>query len=201
MFVREIMSSPAVTVGPTTPVKDALVLLDEHGITAVPVTDTHNRVVGIVSEADLLRDTVRPELRARRLLLGDASEQQRRRVIDVMSLMTITVDGGADLDEAVDLMTSTAAKSLPVVDEDGRVIGVVSRSDIVHVIARSDTAIRGEVDELLRTAGTDWEVDVTDGVVTITGPVDLAERRIADMVAGSVSGVVGVQVAGSPAAR
>jgi CBS-domain-containing membrane protein len=192
MLVQEVMSAPAVTVGPSTSVKEALRLLDERSVTAMPVVDSRGRIVGVVSEADLIRDAVRIDVRTRETPHEETFDHPRR-VEDVMSLFLLTVDAEADLTEAVDLMTTSAAKSLPVVDG-GRVVGVVSRSDVIHVLARSDQQIRAEVDDLLRTAGTDWEVEVLDGVVDVSGPIDDAQRRVAEAVAGSVTGVIAVRV-------
>lgn len=192
MLVREVMSAPAVTVGQSTPVKDALRLLDQCSVTAMPVVDVRGRIVGVVSEADLIRDAVRIDVRTHQIPQEDTLDHPRR-VEDVMSLFLLTVDADADLTEAVDLMTTSAAKSLPVVDG-GRVVGVVSRSDVIHVLARSDQQIRAEVDDLLRSAGTDWEVEVRDGIVDVSGPADDAQRRVAQAVAGSVTGVIAVRV-------
>jgi CBS-domain-containing membrane protein len=192
MLVQEVMSAPAVTVGPSTSVKEALRLLDERSVTAMPVVDSRGRIVGVVSEADLIREAVRIDVRTRETPHEETFDHPRR-VEDVMSLFLLTVDAEADLTEAVDLMTTSAAKSLPVVDG-GRVVGVVSRSDVIHVLARSDQQIRAEVDDLLRTAGTDWEVEVLDGVVDVSGPIDDAQRRVAEAVAGSVTGVIAVRV-------
>jgi CBS-domain-containing membrane protein len=192
MLVQEVMSAPAVTVGPSTSVKEALRLLDERSVTAMPVVDSRGRIVGVVSEADLIREAVRIDVRTRETPHEETFDHPRR-VEDVMSLFLLTVDAEADLTEAVDLMTTSAAKSLPVVDG-GRVVGVVSRSDVIHVLARSDQQIRAEVDDLLRTAGTDWEGEVLDGVVDVSGPIDDAQRRVAEAVAGSVTGVIAVRV-------
>lgn len=110
-----------------------------------------------------------------------------------MSTLTLTVSPASDLSDAVDLMTTTAVKSLPVVDE-GRVVGVVSRSDVVHLLAREDDEVRGEVDELLRSAGVECEVEVEDGRVVLHAPPDPHQRRVAEVIAGSVPGVISVHV-------
>ena len=80
-----------------------------------------------------------------------------------MSTLSMTVSPNDDLSDAVELMTSTAAKSLPVVER-GRVVGVVSRSDVVRLLARSDEQICGEIDELLRSADLDYDVNVEHGL-------------------------------------
>jgi CBS domain-containing protein len=194
MLVKDAMTAPAVTVHAHTSVKDALRLLDEHHITSLPVTDTQLQILGIVSEADLLRDAVRPDDRVHMVPRDDVRDRPAR-VEEVMSSMPMTVSSDSDLGDAVELMTATAAKSLPVVDA-GRVVGMVSRSDIVHLLARSDENIRAEVDELLRTAGLECDVTVEEGVVLIDGPAEPAQRRAVEVIAGSVAGVVSVQVRG-----
>jgi len=193
MLVREVMSAPAITVAPKTTVRAALRLLDEHGITAMPVVAPDGAVLGVVSEADLVRDTVYPDARTQMMPIRITEWAPARTVADVMSTYALTVSSDADLADAVDLMTSTVVKSLPVVDK-GKVVGVVSRKDVVHVLARRDDSIRAELDDLVRSDGADWEVEVNDGVVRVTGPVDEHERRVAEVLAGSVAGVVAVRI-------
>jgi CBS-domain-containing membrane protein len=195
MLVREVMTSPAITVQSVATVKDAMRLLDEHHVTALPVVDHDGRLVGIVSEADLLREAVREDERTHLIPHEHLTSGGPRAIEDVMSTLSMSVRADSDLKDAVELMTSTAVKSLPVV-ENGHVIGVVSRSDVVHVLARSDDSIHAEVDELLRSAGLDCEVEVEDGHVLVEGPVDPHQRRIAEVIAGSVTGVVSVRVRG-----
>ena len=192
MLVKDVMTSPAITVPARSTVKEGLRLLDGHRVTSLPVIDSQGHIVGIVSEADLLRDAVRHDVRTH--MIPDAPvEEPPNRVEDVMSVLTMTVTGDTDLSEAVELMTSTAVKSLPVVD-DGRVVGVISRSDVVHVLARSDEHIRGEIDELLRSAGLECDVDVDGGIVNLQHLEDPAQWRVAEVIACSVPGVISVQV-------
>ena len=193
MLVREVMSSPAVTVSARTSVRAALRLLDENGITAMPVVDHDGSIVGVVSEADLVRDAVLPDGRAHMIPVRVSELPPARIVAEVMTRTPLTVSSGSDLTAAVDLMTSTVVKSLPVVDH-GQVVGVVSRKDVVHLPARRDEAIRAEVEDLVRSEGADWMVDVDDGVVSVSGPSDEHQRRLAEALAGSVSGVVAVRV-------
>ncbi len=192
MLVRDVMTSPAVTVGSEASIKDGLQLLDRYHVTSLPVTDRQGWLVGVVSEADLMRDAVRPDMRTH-MIPRDPLADRPLHVEDVMSTLAMSVPVDGDLSEAVELMSSTAVKSLPVV-EDGRVVGVVSRSDIVHLLARSDDRIAAEVDELLRSADVECEVLVEDGVVTVDGPAE--QRRVIEVIAGSVPGVISVLVRG-----
>jgi CBS domain-containing protein len=194
MLVKEVMTSPAITVPARASVKDGLRLLDEHRVTSLPVTDDQGNLLGIVSEVDLLRDAVRHDDRGH-MIPAVQVEEHPSLVADVMSTLSMTVSSDTDLSDAVELMTTTAVKSLPVVDG-GRVVGVVSRSDVVHMLARSDEHIRGEIDDLLRTAGLECDVDVDGGVVQIGSLEDSSQRRIAEVIAGSVAGVICVQPPG-----
>lgn len=191
MLVRDVMTAPAITVAPRTSVKEGLRILDRHRVTALPVVASDGHLLGIVSEADLLHDTVRHDDRAH-LIPHEHTHSLARSVEDVMSTRSITVSPESDLSEAVDLMTGTAVKSLPVV-ENGRVVGVLSRSDIVHLLARSDDQICAEIDDLLRSAELDYQVDVEDGEALLEGSQDPHKRRVAEVIAGSVKGVLSVR--------
>lgn len=197
MFVREVMSAPAITVTAGTTVREALRVLDEHEITALPVVDEHGRILGVVSEADLVREAVLPDARAHMIPVHLSESAPARIVADVMTHGALTVSSGSDLVDAVDMLTSTMVKSLPVVDH-GLVVGVVSRKDVVHLLARRDESIRAELDALVRSEGADWQVDVTDGVVLVSGPADEHQRGVAEALAGSVRGVVAVRVSRAP---
>ncbi len=191
MLVRDVMTQPAITVSAKASVKDGLRLLDRHRVTAMPVVAGDGRLLGIVSEADLLQDAVRHDERTT-LIPHEHTHSLPRSVEEVMSTLSLTVSPDSDLSDAVELMTSTAAKSLPVVER-GRVVGVVSRSDIVHLLARNDEKICAEIDELLRSAGLEYQVDVEDGHCVLEGPSEPHHRRVAEVVAGSVQGVLSVR--------
>jgi CBS-domain-containing membrane protein len=193
MLVREVMSTEPVTVRAETHAKAALRLLDEHSITMMPVVAESRRVVGVLSEADLIRERVLSDARSTMMPPDPAStEGVNETVGGLMSRRAITVTGQTDLAEAVELMTSTGIKSLPVVDEDGRLAGVVSRRDIVHALARSDEHVERDLDALLQSLGTTWLVTCEDGTVTITGPVGDKNRALALAAASTVPGVVHV---------
>ncbi len=195
MLVREVMTREPITVRASTPVKDALALLDRHSITMLPVVSPGGLIVGVVTEADLIREVVKPDVRTHMI------PQQRgptvlppHAVVEVMNHQTVTVTGDTDLAEAANLMTGTAVKSLPVIDEHHRVIGVISRRDIVRVLARSDEVVEQEVDALFHSLGVDWLADVRDGVVTVTGPAGAKERALAETATSTVPGVVAVTI-------
>jgi CBS domain-containing protein len=196
MLVREVMSSPAVTVAPGTPLKHAVQLLDGHRITAMPVVDDQGHLVGVVSEADVLRDTVTPDRRAHERSVEIAAPPVHLAVTDVMTHLPISVSPDDDLSRAVDLLVDTQVKSLPVVAY-GRVVGMVSRRDVIAVLARQDALIEAEVDEALRLAGVECVVGVDDGVVQLDGAQSAESLRVARVIASRVPGVIGVS--GRPA--
>jgi CBS domain-containing protein len=203
MLVREVMTSPAITVREDATIREAARVLDAHSVTAVPVVDAGGHVVGVVSEADLVREMLLPDSR-RHMETPPASDSQPPLLVsEVMTRMPVTVSSGDDLEDAVELMTSTTVKSLPVVDH-GRLQGMLSRRDVLRVLARADDAIEAEINELFRADETDWVATVDDGVVEVTGPRDTPERRVAEVLARSVAGVTGVRFlagAGRPARK
>jgi CBS domain-containing protein len=192
MLVRDLMTTSVVTVRTDTSVREALRILDQHRITSMPVVDGEDRVVGIVSEADLLRGTVPPDNRASMIPQAVPREAVATTVAEVMTAPAITLQPADDLAVAVELLTTRAIKSVPVVDGD-RLAGMLSRRDVVHLLARQDERIAAEVSALLLADGTDWTAVVKDGVVTVTGPSTEAEQRVADVLATSVRGVVAVR--------
>ena len=195
MFVQEVMSREPATVTADTTIKRAASLLAGRQITALPVVDDDGRVCGLVSEADLIRDAFAADPRSRMIPDDDQGRSLMRCVSDVMTPHAITVHESTDVAQAVELMTSTSIKSLPVVDDRQHVVGMISRSDLVRIRARSDDTIGRAVDELFVSLGhSDWLVDVTDGEVQIDGPVTGQDRSVAEVAAGTVAGVVSVKV-------
>lgn len=197
MLVREVMTSRPVTVRPETPLKIALGLLAEHRVTALPVV-TGDRVVGIVSEADLIRDLLPPDPRAHEIP-PEGRPDRPLLVSEVMSTHVVTTTPDADLVEAVDLLTDSTAKCLPVVDRRDRLRGVLSRSDVVRLLARADDRIEAEVDELLRSSGLPgWLVEVSDGTASLTGPDRSPDEVVARLLAQTVPGVLDVTTSVGP---
>lgn len=171
MLVRDVMSTDVVTVSRTATVKAAIVLLARHHITSMPVLDRDGRVCGVVSEADLVHDLVPSDPRAHELPVEDEWRDRPRTVGEVMSTHVLSVQRDADVAAVVELITDTAVKSVPVVNAEHRVVGVLSRSDLVRVLARADADLGREVDTLLASVGLDdWVAEVSDGVVGLTGP-------------------------------
>lgn len=196
MLVREVMSSPAITVSPDASLKRAIRLLDEHDITAMPVVDTLGRLLGVLSEADVIRDCIAPDRRVHERLVEITAPPVCLTVTDVMTHLPVSVSPDEDVAQAVQLLVDTQIKSLPVV-QDAQVVGMISRRDVVAVLARRDVMIEAEIDEELRQAGLECAVEVVDGVVRLRDADTPEALRIAQVIASRVPGVVGVSL-GSP---
>ena len=195
MLVRDVMSRPAVTVRADASLKEATTLLDVRALTTLPVVDSEGRVLGIVSEADLISGMVPRDTRLH--MVPGATETRTLppgTVGEVMNLHPMTVHEDTDLADAADLMTTTGVKSLPVLNHRRHVVGVVSRRDVIHLLARPDTEIEAELDDLYRRLDRDWLVEVRDGIATVTGPETEGEHAMAATLAESVAGVTGVTV-------
>ncbi|TMF00511.1 MAG: CBS domain-containing protein [Chloroflexi bacterium] len=125
MKVTEIMSSPVITASPSTPVKEAARLLVEHGISALPVLDAKEALVGIVSEADLEPMQTRRDPRSS-LTVGE-----------VMTHSVLSLSASTEVSQAARSLLEAGVKRMPVV-RGRRVIGIVSRRDLMRVIAWRD---------------------------------------------------------------
>lgn len=202
--VGDVMTRDVVTVREHAGYREIVDLLTKRRVSAMPVVDEQHRVVGVVSEADLLpkielagdegprrwftsRRRRRAEAKAQGLLAGE-----------LMSTPAVTVAARTSLVVAAKLMDDMRIKRLPVVDERGRCVGIVTRSDLLRVYLRPDQDIeRDVVDEVLHhvllvepgTVG----VKVRDGVVTLTGRADrYSTARLAVKLTQTVPGVVTV---------
>lgn len=194
MLAREIMTSPVLTVEPDTAVKDAVRLLDRHDITALPVVDEEGRLIGIVSEADLLQGELIQDPRAHARPTEPAHDQGTVSVSDVMTERVHTVREGADAADIARLMLETGVKSIPVV-RGRQVVGVVSRRDLIRTLATSDEQIRDEIHNLIAEAGlSGWEAEVVDGRVTLSGGGTGRDARVAAILARTVAGVSEVRL-------
>jgi CBS domain-containing protein len=186
MRVREVMASPVVAVGPDTSLKEVASLLVSRRINAVPVVDAGDRLIGIISEADLLSLETGPGQAP-----GGAAPHRAREVMR-QSVYTLAEDTKATA--AARMMLRHRLKSVPVVAGD-RVVGMVTRRDLLRLIARSDQDIRAdlerriaeEVQALQRVA-----IEVEDGVVTVEAAGDPC-RQLVEGLARTIPGVVEVR--------
>lgn len=194
MFVHDVMTRRPATVTAGVHLHEAAAVLADLHVSALPVVDETGRICGVVSEADLIRDAFPPDVRAHLLPLQRVSRPAAL-VSEVMTSPAITVHESTDVADVAELMTSRRLKSVPVVDDAERVVGMVSRSDLVRVRARSDDLLVRDLEALLASIGhQDWSVAVHDGVVGIEGPSTVLDRSIAEVAAQTVTGVVAVQV-------
>jgi len=205
--VRDVMTRPVRSVRPETPLKEVAQILIEHQISGLPVVDAEERVVGVVSEGDLLVKEQGPgAIRHRPLarIFGESRETRALRTKmaartagDAMTAPAITIEASRPISVAAAMMVEHKVNRLPVT-EDGRLAGIVSRADVVRAFARSDSELAAEIrEEVLRKAlwldPRKFRVDVRDGIATVTGKVD--RRSTAAMVERMVAvlpGVVGV---------
>jgi CBS domain-containing protein len=203
--VSDVMTRTVVSVDAFTPFKDIVRRMQEYRVSAVPVVDEDQRVLGIVSEGDLILKED-PDLEGEAHLFEGVHRRHDRSkaagliASEVMSAPAVTIAPDGTLGEAARLMHRRAVKRLPVVDPDGGVIvGIVSRTDLLKVYLREDGEIAREVreDVIRRTLWIDPDtirVVVRDGVVTIEGQV---ERRslipVLDRLVLSTEGVVAFQ--------
>jgi CBS-domain-containing membrane protein len=179
--VREVMTTRVIWVKRDAPFKEMVAALREHLVSAFPVLDDHGKVIGVVSEADML---------TKEALAGGYDgmpgmitgllrykEQEKARGITAGDLMTrpaVTVGAEDTVQDAARVMYRHKVKRLPVIDADGHLIGIVSRTNVLSVFSRSDEEIRKEItgdvilDGLLTDPDT-FTVAVKDGVVTLTG--------------------------------
>jgi CBS domain-containing protein len=195
MLVRDLMTPDPQTVTPETGVKDAISRLADLGITSMPVVDRWHRLLGIVSEADLIRDLVARDPRAQERPVEVHAVFAPHTVDEVYTRAAVAVRPDDDVATAVEMMAVTSAKSLPVVDPDTRLLGVLSRSDVVQALARADDVIAADIDGFLGDLGHgDWLVEVDEGCVHVTGPAGAAERSLAHVVSRTVPGVIEVAV-------
>jgi len=199
--VREVMTSAVETVGPAATFQEVAELLRTRSISAVPVTDAAGHVLGVVSEADLLLKEERAALAGtHRLLEGPRRRRARARAAaltaaDLMTSPAVTIGAQTPLPEAARTMRERHVKRLPVVDGTSRIVGIVSRSDLLAVFARGDEEIRSEIvaDVITRALLLDpdlFQVAVANGVVDLAGEAD--RRTDAILVARLAAGVAGV---------
>lgn len=200
--VTDVMTKDVVAVQESARYKDIVRVMRRRRVSAFPVTDRTGYVLGVVSEADLLLKELGPEpfsgpaksLRA----TGRRGERAKAAAVtagELMSKPAITISQDATVAEAAKLMYDRRVKRLPVVDESGRLAGIVSRVDVLTVFDRPDGQIRDDViDRVI--AGEfsldpkTFDVSVTSGIVTVAGQVE--RHTIATHLSDAIRHVEGV---------
>ncbi|MCX2949130.1 HPP family protein [Lentzea sp. NEAU-D7] len=182
MRARDIMTSPVITVTPAVPLKGAAALMVSHGFTALPVVDGDKQLVGIVTEADLVR--------------GKYLEEGGAVVADVMTSPAVAMDAAAPAGMLARVMIDDRRRCVPIVDG-STVVGVVTRRDLVRMIARTDTTVSVEVQRVLDVygGGRKWTVTVNDGEAVIGADnTDEDTERVLVALADAVPGVLRARV-------
>ncbi len=202
--VGDVMTADVVSVAEKTPYRRIVDLMMARRISAVPVIDDFRLVVGVVSESDLLHkvelanESLEPRVFGSRRRRSARTKARGAVAADLMSAPAVTVLPTTPVAAAARLMDSEQVKRLPVTNDLGRLVGIVSRGDLLKIYLRPDTDIRRDVvDEVLRRVlavdeGT-VRVDVHDGVVTLIGRLDRwSATDIAVRLSRQVAGVVQV---------
>ena len=202
--VSDVMTRRVHVASPVTPFKLLVRLIEENRVSAIPIVDQGGMPVGIVSEADLLLKERQSEIasspslfHARRHRI-DLAKAEGIIASDLMSSPAITIASDATLTQAARQMQERNVRQLVVIDERGRIAGIVSRSDLLQVFLRTDEDLREDIVEkiipaiLIDQAGP-IEVNVRANVVTLSGEVDRrSDSEILARLTRDLDGVVGV---------
>jgi CBS domain-containing protein len=202
MRAKDVMTADVVSVGPEAPLGEVAALLAENRISGLPVVGAGGEVLGVVSEADILlkeagEDPSGGGLLARLLLTGleDRWKLEARTAGEAMSAPAFTVGPERPVHEVAARMAELGVKRLPVVDEGQRLVGIVTRADLVRAFVRTDAEILAEIQEdiVRRTLWLAPElltITVVKGDVTIAG--HLETKAEAELLARAVERVPGV---------
>jgi CBS domain-containing protein len=213
---HEVMTTPVITVKPSAPLTDVAEILVENGVSAVPVVDSLGKLIGIVSEGDLLRRAeVGTERRGswwlRLFAANDALAEgyikaHARKAEDVMTCDVVSAVKDTPLADIATLFESKGIKRVPIIENE-QVVGIVSRADLVRAFAKlrgqlapsvADSAIRGTLLSRIRKepwahGGVLLNVTVSGGVVDLSGYVySETERKAVRVAAETIPGVVAV---------
>lgn len=184
--VRDVMTTKVVTVDRITPFKDIAELLIEHEVSGVPVIGLGRHVVGVITEGDLIaaRDKRAGKRRSWTGMLRydtDHARYIRLTAVELMTSPAVTIHPDASIAAAARLMSSHHVKRLPVVDPDNKLIGLVSRRDLLSVFCVPDSEIARQVKEvlaeLLPGQASTIKATVHGGIVTLTGLTETAAER------------------------
>ena len=213
MRVADVMTTGVVTVPPETPLKEVAALLHRCGISGAPVVDDAGRVLGVVSEADILAQErgPRPRPRLARVRGRDDAERKSgaRTAGEAMTSPAIAIAPWRRVDAAAATMLDRGVNRLPVLDSHGRLVGIVTRADLVRAFVHTDEQIADEIrrEVLTRDLWLDpeeFDLAVEQGDVTISGDlrstdVQEALTRCIRLVPGVVSVAVRERAAAPPA--
>jgi CBS domain-containing protein len=202
--VSDVMTARVHVASPLAPFKLLVRLIEENRVSAIPIVDQTGLPVGIVSESDLLLKERRLELESSRDLLHPQKRRHERTkaagtvASDMMTSPAITVPSDTSLSEAARLMHERNVRRLVVVDERGRIAGIVSRSDLLQVFLRSDEELREEIvsrliPAVLLSLADAVGVEVSWNIATLSGEVDRkSDAEILTRLTKELDGVVAV---------
>jgi CBS domain-containing protein len=192
MDVVDVMTRDVLFVTPDTSVREAARLMIDNRISGLPVVEA-GIVVGIISEADYVAQDSASTWVSRVLFKGDEAPLSGiEKVSELMSPNPVTIPSTATVQEAARVMTRRGFKRLPV-EEDGRMVGIVTRSDLIRAYVRTDEEVADEARDLIAVLPEPLSgvaVEVKDGIATLTGAVENSEE--ARMLTRVVKGVEGI---------
>ena len=190
MQVVDLMTTDVITVSRETGIRDAARLMFRNRVSGLPVTSPDGSLIGIITEADFLRLEVERQ---------EGANELGETVGDVMSAGVVTTGPDTEVYDAAKMMTFQDIKRLPVVDDDSRLLGIISRADIVSVFTRPDDVIEDEIrEDLIRRVlfidPDELDVTVANGVVTFVGEIGTRnEARLLAELASRLDGVLHVE--------
>lgn len=190
MNVVDLMTTEVIAVSRDTGLREAARLMFRNRVSGLPVTEPDGTLIGIITEADFLRLEVERQ---------EGARDQVATVGEVMSIGVVTIRPEMEIYEAAKIMTVQEVRRLPVVDDDNRLLGVISRADIVSIFTRPDDVIEDEIrEDLLRRVlfidPDELGVSVTNGVVALSGEVGTrAEASMLEELTNRLDGVFGVE--------
>ncbi len=174
--VEDVMTRSVVVVRDSAPFKEMVRLMDEYRVTGLPVVDGAGRLIGMVTEADLLLKEEYASSQAWRAhgfrWRRHRADRSKARGLVAAQLMTspaISVEPKASLARAAQLMHERGVKRLPVVSDEGKILGIVSRADLLRVFLRRDQEIAGDVRRLERRSLVDLLVEMVQGSDGVVG--------------------------------
>jgi CBS domain-containing protein len=202
MRVKDLMTTKVLTVRSSTQLKDAAALLTKHGISGLPVVDGEGRVLGVLSEGDILYKETgakdKPGFFDRLLAvppIGLDLKLAARTVGEAMSAPALTIGPRRPVTDAATVMIEEGVNRLPVIDDEERLIGIITRADLVRAFVRSDAEIEQEIreDVIRRTLWLEpdmMQIEVAGGEVRLSGEVET--RTDAELIPTFVQRVPGV---------
>ena len=195
--VKDVMTTRVIWVRKDATFREMAAALREHRVSAFPVLGDEDKVIGVVSEADMLtKEALDGEPGVFSSILHRRDNEKARGITagDLMTAAVVAVRPDDTVEHAAKLMYDRRVKRLPVTDADGHLVGIISRADVLSVFDRTDAAIRGEIAEVMLNEflvdPKAFNVTVQDGVVTLLGSPETA--ALGHHIVGKVRHVQGV---------